>query len=117
GLIFLDPAGQQASGSWDNWRWRLTEVGKEVVETGSWHPRDPDRFLARMHDRAPGLEAAALGYLEEALRAFNARCYLASSVMLGVAAEHVFERVARAFVAAKPDDGAKLKRQLDGSFR
>jgi len=113
GLIFLDPAGQQTAGSWDNWRWRLSDVGKEVVKSGSWHPRDPERFLARMHERAPGLEAAALGYLEEALRAFNARCYLASSVMLGVAAEHVFERLARAFVAAQPDDGAKLKRQLD----
>ena len=47
GLIFLDPDGQQTAGSWDNWRWRLSDIGKEVVKGGSWHPRDPERFLVQ----------------------------------------------------------------------
>lgn len=40
------------------------------------------------------------------MRAFNARCYLASSVMLGVAAEQVFAALAAAFVEA---DGSRAE--------
>jgi hypothetical protein len=35
------------------------------------------------------VDDVAVRYVEEALRAFNARCYLATSVMLGVASERV----------------------------
>jgi hypothetical protein len=50
-------------------------------------------------------------YVTEALRSFNARCFLASSVMLGVA-EHVFGQVAEAFVAGAPCDTEKLRKLL-----
>jgi hypothetical protein len=52
-------------------------------------------------------------YVTEALRSFNARCSLASSVMLGVAAEQVFGRVAEAFVAGAPHNTEKLQKLLD----
>lgn len=52
-------------------------------------------------------------YVTEALRSFNARCYLASSVMLGVAAEQVFGRLAKAFVGCAPRRTGKLPKLLD----
>lgn len=112
GLIFLDPSGQAHASSWDNWRWRLTDAGRHTVGSGTWEPRDPARFMSRLRDRSPSLANEALTYFEEALRAFNARCYLASSVMLGVAAEQVFGRLAAAFVAARPGDTRRLQALL-----
>ncbi len=105
GLIFLDPSGQAHASSFDNWRWRLTNAGRQTVQSGTWEPRDPAGFMARLRERIPSLAEEALTYFEEALRAFNARCYLASSVMLGVAAEQVFGRLAAAFVARPVDTG------------
>lgn len=112
GLVFLDPAGQGGAGSFDNWRWCLSEDGRAAARSDLWEPRDPQRYLARLRDRAPSLDPAADMYVTEALRSFNARCFLASSVMLGVAAEHVFGRVAEAFVAGAPYDTEKLDRLL-----
>ncbi|HEY4897562.1 MAG TPA: hypothetical protein VII01_15940 [Solirubrobacteraceae bacterium] len=112
GLLFLDPAGQGGAASFDNWRWRLSEDGRAAARSESWEPRDPQRYLARLRDRAPTLDPVADMYVTEALRSFNARCFLASSVMLGVAAEHVFGRVAEAFVAGAPCDTEKLRKLL-----
>jgi len=68
--------------------------------------------MDRLRERSPGLTTEALTYFEEALGAFNARCYLASSVMFGVAAEQVFGRLAAAFVAARPAKTQRLHRLL-----
>jgi hypothetical protein len=113
GLVFLDPAGQGRAASFDNWRWRLSEDGRAAARSDSWEPRDPQRYLARLRERVPSLDSVADMYVTEALRSFNARCYLASSVMLGVAAEQVFGRVAEAFVAGAPHNTAKLRKLLD----
>ena len=86
--------------------------------------RSTDRAVRHLGTARPGslhgaasrtvaqLAVEALTYFEEALRAFNARCYLASSVMLGVAAEQVFGRLAAAFVAARPVDTGRLQALL-----
>src|SRR5262249_39195386 len=108
-----DPAGQAGAGSFDNWCWRLSEDGRAAAQTNSWEPRDPQRYLARLRDRAPSLDPIADMYVTEALRSFNARCFLASSVMLGVAAEQVFGRVAEAFVAGAPSNTEKLRKLLE----
>jgi hypothetical protein len=113
GLVFLDPAGQAMAGSFDNWHWRLSEDGRAAARSDLWEPRDPQRYLARLRERVPSLDPVADMYVTEALRSFNARCYLASSVMLGVAAEQVFGRVAEAFVVGAPHDTAKLRKLLD----
>jgi len=111
GLAYIDPSGQ-GSGT-DNWRWRLSEVGLLAASGGTWEPRDPDGFLRRLRKRAPGVDTAALVYLDESLRAFNARCYLSSSVMLGVAAEQVLMGLAHAVVAAVGVRATKLSTALD----
>jgi hypothetical protein len=98
GLAYLDPAGQ-GSGM-DNWRWRASQLGITVATGGSWEPRDPEGYLRRLRRFEPSIDSGALRYVEEALRAFNSRCFLATSVMLGVAAERVFDGLARALIDA-----------------
>lgn len=100
GLVYLDPAGQ-GSGT-DNWRWRLSAVGVKAATGGSWEPRDPEGYLRRLRAHRPEIDPVAVGYVEEALRAFNARCYLATSVMLGVASEQVVGGLARSVIDAVP---------------
>jgi hypothetical protein len=86
GMAYLDPERQPGT---DNWRWKLSERGRQAAAGGPWEPRDPGRYLRQLRRRAPDLDPVALRCVEEALRAFNARCFLASSVMLGVASEQV----------------------------
>ena len=80
---------------------------------GTWEPRDPEGYLRRLRSHSPTIDAGALRYVEEALRAFNARCYLATSVMLGVASERVFDGLARSLRDAVGDSAKKLGEALD----
>ncbi len=100
GLVYLDPAGQGSST--DNWRWNLSTVGIKAATGGTWEPRDPEGYLRRLRAHTPELDPVAVSYVEEALRAFNARCYLATSVMLGVASEQVVGGLARSVIDAVP---------------
>lgn len=108
GLAYISKNGQ-GSGT-DNWSWRASRLGVAVAtgSVGAWEPRDPTRYLQRLKTAAPDLDEAAINYVREALRAFNARCYLATSVMLGVASEQVFGRLASAFVRAQPGQAGRL---------
>lgn len=83
GLVYLDTESQ-GSGA-DNWRWKLSTAGVRVVEGGPWEPGDPAGYVRRLRHQVPDLDLLALRYVEEALRASSARCYVAASVMLGVA--------------------------------
>ena len=111
GLIFLDPAGQGSST--DNWRWRATTLGVTVAGGGAWEPRDADGYLRRLRASTPPVDDAAIAYATEALRAFNARAFLASSVMLGVAAEQTFTELAASLVRAHPTTTTKLASVLN----
>lgn len=108
GLIYLDPEGQAP----DNWRWKLSDDGQRAVG-GDWEPRDSTGFLRRLDERVPSLDPVARTYIVEALGAFNARCYLACSVMLGVAAERVFNELAESFVQLHNQPSAGLRRATD----
>lgn len=112
GLIYLDPAGQGSS-STDNWRWATTELGKLVAIGGRWEPRDPEGYLDRLRRSDPPVGDAALVYVQEALQAFNARAFLATSVMIGVAAEQVFNELAVSLTRAYPQQTTKLKTVLE----
>jgi hypothetical protein len=108
GLVYIDPDLQAP----DNWRCKLSERGLKVVSGGPWEPHDPEGYLRRLRRQIPTLHPTAYQYMQEALQAFNAGCYLACSVMLGVAAEQVFLEVAEAMVAALPS-AEKLRKELD----
>ena len=110
-MIYLDP-DRQGSGT-DNWRWRASDHGRQVAGGGNWEPRDSDGYLRRLRSFRQPIDEGALLYVEEALRAFRARCYLATSVMLGVAVESVFNGLAEAFVTAIPEKTTSLRKALN----
>jgi hypothetical protein len=87
-LVFIDPGTQTSS---SNWQWALTERGRKVAEgADDYEPYDPEGYLAAIRSRTPDIDDLVMVYAGEALSAFKARCYLASSVMLGVASERAF---------------------------
>ncbi|MGI5292808.1 hypothetical protein ACQEVF_57185 [Nonomuraea polychroma] len=110
GIIYLDPERQPST---DNWRWKLSTRGLKAVEGGPWEPHDPEGYLLRLRRQIPDLHPIAYQYMQEALQAFNAGCYLACSVMLGVAAEQVFIGVADSMVSALGTTADKLRKELD----
>lgn len=109
GLIYLDPSGQGT----DNWRWKLSALGIQAVGGGAWEPRDPEGYLRRLRAHSPEVDPLAIRYVKEALAGFNARCYLATSVMLGVASERVMDGLARTVADALGESARKLRRELD----
>ena len=111
GLVYLDTAGQ-SSGT-DNWQWRLSADGRRIAEGGTWEPRDPDGYLDRVRREIPDLDELVELYLTEALQSFNARCHLATSVMLGVAAERAFLVMATAFAASTISGAPAMAKELD----
>jgi len=111
GLVYLDSAGQGSST--DNWQWKLSRIGIQAISGGTWEPRDPDGYLNRLRRHSPSIDPVAIRYLSEALSAFNARCYLATSVILGVASERVVDGLARAVLDKRGDSAKRLRQALE----
>jgi hypothetical protein len=109
GLVYLDTNGQQP----DNWRWCLSADGRHVVKGGTWEPRDSEGYLARIRTAIPDLDDLVELYITEALRSFNGRCYLATSVMLGVAAERAFLVMAESYGASSMAGAPAIAKELD----
>lgn len=110
GLVYLDTAGQ-GSGT-DNWRWRLSADGERVARGGTWEPRDPDSYLNRIRREIPDLDDLVELYFIEAVQSFNGRCYLATSVMLGVAAERAFLIMAESYAASSMAGAQAMAKEL-----
>ncbi len=110
GLLYLDTAGQ-GSGT-DNWQWRLSAEGQRVAKGGAWEARDPDGYLDRLHREIHGLDDLVELYLTAALQSFNGRCYLATSVMLGVAAERAFLVMAQSYAASSMAGAPAMAKEL-----
>lgn len=55
----------------------------------------------------------AVRYVTEALSAFNARCFLASAVMLGVASERIVEGLARSVADFRGGSAKRLRAALE----
>ncbi len=86
---------------------RLSHFGAEALGTQSpYRFHDTNSFLRLVRAEVPDISTEAVTYLGEAVSAFYAGCLLASCVMLGVAAEAEFLRLAG--VAAKRCPWAKV---------
>ena len=110
GLAYLDTDAQGSST--DNWCWRLSADGLRIAKGGTWEPRDPDGYIVRIHREIPNLDGLVELYLVEALQSFNARCYLATSVMLGVAAERAFLAMAESYAASSLPGASAMAKEL-----
>jgi hypothetical protein len=68
----------------------ITRHGHDVLVAGEPQPYDPTGYLARLRERVPLLDPTVTAYLAESLETFRKGNYVASTVMLGIAAERVF---------------------------
>src|SRR5215470_1227584 len=91
GVITLGLADANTSG----WPWfHLSRFGETALaRQNPYRFHDTSSYIAMVKSAVPDLSADAELYLEEACAAFYADCLLASTVMLGVAAEAEFLRV------------------------
>ncbi|PYK21933.1 MAG: hypothetical protein DME56_02885 [Verrucomicrobia bacterium] len=71
--------------------------------------------MERLLEAAPRTSETTKQYLREALKSYEQECFLASSVMLGVAAEGTSLDVAASFVSWQGRPAHKLKATLENS--
>lgn len=87
---------------------RLSHFGEQALATQSpYRFHDTSSFLGLVKNEVSDISPEALVYLDEAVSAFYAGCLLASCVMLGVAAEAEFLRLAET-TAQNPTYSAKF---------
>jgi hypothetical protein len=78
----------------------VTRYGQEVLKAGPANPHDPTDYLRRIHDKIPQADQTVLVYLSESLNSFRHGDRVASTVMLGIAAERVFLLLCESLAAA-----------------
>jgi hypothetical protein len=112
--------GKDLSNSDPPW-FHLTQQGHEALKHIGRDPANPDGYLAHLAGQA-SLDPIAESYVREALSTFNAQCYKAAAVMVGVAAESLAlslrdELVAKMQAAGQPVPSDlqdwRIKRVLD----
>jgi hypothetical protein len=97
--------GQQASLPW----FKITEWGKQCLEKGEYLPFDAGMFMERIRKEIPTLDVVIALYLVESLKCFRNGTFVASAVMVGVAAEQMM-LVLRKAVSDALDSPEKKKR-------
>lgn len=76
------------------WPWfRLSRFGESEAAREPFRFHDTTSYIAMVSKAVPDLLAASRMYLEEAVAAFYSGCFLAATVMMGVAAEAEFLRL------------------------
>jgi len=78
----------------------VTAHGREVLASSEPQPYDPAGYLARLRERVPHPDPTVIAYLAESLETFRKNNRVASTVMLGIAAERVFLILCDALAAA-----------------
>jgi hypothetical protein len=95
GLAYID-CSEDASA---HWAVRLTAAGIAAARDEEVNPDDPAGYMRRLISDVPGISDVVRGYAEESLRAYNARLYRSSAVMLGVGSEAAVLEAAHALGA------------------
>lgn len=105
GLAYIDYHQQEAV----YWELRLTEAGIRAAQDEAINPDDSGEYLVQLSQAVPEASELVLQYTREAVTTYKARCYLASTVMLGVASEAAFLEMTTAFASWLPNDSERKK--------
>ena len=71
---------------------RVTSYGVKAVREGdTYFISDTTVFEKRVKSEIPNIDDISILYLKESFQAFRSGCLISSAVMLGVAAEHLFQ--------------------------
>lgn len=86
----------------------LTKHGLEVLASSEPQPYDPTGYLAHVANRVASPDPTVIAYLAESLETFRKSNRVASTVMLGIAAERVFLLLCDALAAALSSTAEKV---------
>jgi len=78
----------------------LTEYGKSVLKDEHAGPYDPEGYLASIEKKVASIDPTVFAYLKESLASFSRGSHVASTLLLGIAAERVFLLLCDAMAAA-----------------
>jgi hypothetical protein len=81
----------------------VTKYGKDVIQSGTANPHDPTGYLKRLKEKIQSPDPTVIAYLEESLATFRRGNRVASTVMLGIAAERVFLLLCDSLTSALAD--------------
>ena len=108
----LAPGKSLGGGYMQNLPWfHRTRYGATVIAAGEYSPHDPIGYLSRLESRVPQVDPTVRIYVAESLSTFLHGNLTASMVMLGVAAERVFDLICEALEPALLDAAEKSKFQ------
>jgi hypothetical protein len=71
-------------------KFHLTPLGELFIQTGEWPVYDPDSYLARLNRSITNPDSTVMAYLAEGLRSFEGGNFVASALVVGIAAERAF---------------------------
>lgn len=83
-----------------------------MTKGGRWEPRGPHGDLDRVRQESRYLDSLVDLYLTEFLQSFKGRCYLATSVMLGVAAEGACLVMAQSYASSLVAGAPAMPKEL-----
>ena len=95
---------------------RVTEYGQKCFDAGELTAHDPDDYLRRIKTACPSIDDTTLLYIGEALDTFRVGKHLSATVMIGVAAENILQRLVDAVHAAlnTPERQERFERATKG---
>jgi hypothetical protein len=93
----------------------VTAYGKQVLAATEPQPFDPTGYLRHLAERVPNPDPTVTAYLAESLDTFRRGNLVASTVMLGIAAERVFVLLSESIQQslASPAEKTALAKLLD----
>ena len=83
---------------------RLTKYGADVLQDESGHPHDPAGYIRRLKEVIPNIDPTVLAYTSESLQSLLHGRPVASTLLLGVAAERVFLLVYKEMENSLPNE-------------
>lgn len=81
----------------------ITDYGRDVLRSTSPQPYDPSGYLSHLKQKIATPDPTVMSYLAESLETFRKGNLVASTVMLGIAAERVFLLLCEALEPALAD--------------
>ncbi len=93
---------------------RLTDYGRHVIDETDPSPHDPTGYLDAVKRKLSKVDDTVMAYLTESIGTFTRGSTVAAVLLLGVAAERVFNLVCESMTAAlrDPNEASQLKKLL-----
>jgi len=97
---------------------RITDYGQKVLDAERLIPHDPTGYLDELRGVAGPLDISVMvSYVEEALACFVSGCNVAATLLLGVAAESVFNELCSAIQPTMADPNERSNLDLTRQVR